>query len=247
MPPDRRAEARETVADVLRSVAFGARERAVRINALDGDAWERDLAALPLECVDLIVVPKVERPERLRALDAALEGRSVRLILSIETPRGLFAALPIADASPRCAGLFFGPGDYTMQTGGALTEQALHVPRALIAAAAGAAGVQAIDAPYLLAIKDVAATRADALAGRALGYSGKVVFHPAQIAPINDAFSPTAAEVAQARTIVRAYRDAAARGEAVAYAEGAFIAPDLVPRMERVIAVAAALEEQEPR
>jgi citrate lyase beta subunit len=76
------------------------------------------------------------------------------------------------------------------------------------------------------------------LAARELGFSGKVVFHPDQIAPVNSAFTPDAEEVVKAERFVLAYRDAAARGESVALVDGEFIAMDLVPRMERVIAVA---------
>jgi citrate lyase beta subunit len=100
-------------------------------------------------------------------------------------------------------------------------------------------GAQALDAPYLLGLRDVEGTRADALAARELGFSGKVVFHPDQIAPINAAFTPSAEEVAKAERFVAAYREAAARGEAVAHVDGEFIAMDLVPRMERIIALAA--------
>ncbi len=76
-------------------------------------------------------------------------------------------------------------------------------------------------------------TRADALAGGELGFSGKVVFHPDQIAPINAAFTPDAGELARATRFVAGYR------EAVALMDGEFIAMDLLPRMERIIALAA--------
>lgn len=115
------------------------------------------------------------------------------------------------------------------------------MPRAVIAAAAGAAGLQALDAPYLLGLRDVEGTRADAEAARELGFSGKVVFHPDQIAPVNAVFTPDAAAVAHAECYVVAFREASARGENVAYVDGEFIAMDLVPRMERLLATARAV------
>ncbi|MBS7790884.1 CoA ester lyase [Roseococcus sp. SDR] len=237
VPPSRKEEARATIAAVLREVHFGRRERAVRINGIGTEDFARDLAALPLDHLDALLVPKVESAAQLQQLDAALAGRDIGIIATLETPRGVLNALAIADASPNLVGMFFGPGDYTLQTGGALTARALEFPRATIAAACGAVGIQAIDAPYLLGLRDVEATHADALAAKELGFSGKVVFHPDQIAPINAAFTPDAAEVEKARRFVAAYAQAAARGEAVALVDGEFIAMDLVPRMERIIAL----------
>lgn len=240
VPPGRKAEARANIAAVLREVDFGRRERGVRLNAVGTAEFAQDLAALPWDRLDAVLVPKVERPEQLRELDARLAALApgIAVIATIETPRGVLSALAIADASPRLAGLFFGPGDYTLQTGGALTRRGLEFPRATIAAAAGAVGIQPLDAPFLQGLRDVEGTREDALAARELGFSGKVVFHPDQIAPVNAAFTPDAAEVARARRFVAAYREAAARGEATALVEGEFVAMDLVPRMESLIALA---------
>ncbi|MBX9751825.1 MAG: CoA ester lyase [Roseococcus sp.] len=237
VPPSRKEEARATIAAVLRELDFGRRERAVRINGIGTEDFARDLAALPLDHLDALLVPKVESAAQLHQLDAALAGRNIGIIATLETPRGVLNALAIADASPNLVGMFFGPGDYTLQTGGALTARALEFPRATIAAACGAVGIQAIDAPFLLGLRDTVGTHADALAAKELGFSGKVVFHPDQIAPINAAFTPDAAEVAKAQRFVAAYREAAARGEAVALVDGEFIAMDLVPRMERIIAL----------
>lgn len=240
VPPQRKEEARAAIRQALTTLDFGRRERAVRINGVGTPEFERDLASLPWDSLDALMVPKVEAPDQLRQLDARVAslsgGQRVAVIATLETPRGILNALPIADASPNLAALFFGPGDYTLQTGGALTPRVLDFPRHVIAAAAGAVGAQAIDAPYLLGLRDAAGTKADALAARELGFSGKVVFHPDQIAPVNEAFTPTEAEVEKCRRYVAAFRDAAARGENVALMDGEFVAMDLVPRMERTIA-----------
>jgi len=240
VPPARKAEARAAVAEALRGLDFGRRERVVRLNAVGSEEFRADMAALPLDMLDAVLVPKVEGAAALRALDGALAGTAVRVIATLETPRGVLNALAIADASPRLIAMFFGPGDYTLQTGGALTARALEFPRATIVAACGAVGIDAIDAPYLLGLRDAGATLADALAAKELGFSGKVVFHPDQITPVNAAFTPDAAAVARARRYVAGYREAQARGEAVALVDGEFIAMDLVPRMERLIALAEA-------
>jgi citrate lyase beta subunit len=242
--PSRKAAARETAAAVLRAGPFGRRERIVRLNAAGTEAWADDLTALPWDCIDTVIAPKVESVEAVHLLDRRLPA-GIALILSLETPRGVLQALPIAEASARCTGLFFGPGDYTLQTGAALTASALAFPRAQVAAAAGAIGAQAIDAPYLLGLKDPEGTRADAEIARELGFSGKMVFHPAQIAPVNKVFTPDAAAVAKAERFVLAYKNAAERGEAVAYVDDTFVAMDLVPFMERLLATAREAAEAE--
>lgn len=239
VPPARKAEARAVIAEALRTLDFGRRERVVRVNAIGSPDFEADLAALPLDRIDAIMVPKVESAAELQALDARLADHpGLGTIVMLETPRGVLRALDIAEASRRTLALFFGPGDYTLQTGGSLTPATLAMPRAVIAAAAGAAGIQALDAPYLLGLRDAEGTRADAEIARELGFSGKVVFHPDQIAPVNAVFTPDARTVAHAERYVAAFREAAARDENVAYVDGEFIAMDLVPRMERIIAIA---------
>ncbi|MFM7777876.1 MAG: HpcH/HpaI aldolase/citrate lyase family protein [Alphaproteobacteria bacterium] len=244
VPPARKAEARAAVARAVTELSFGRSEKAVRLNAIGSADFAADMAALPWAQLDAVMLPKVERPADLQKLDAALDdaapGRDIAVIATLETPRGILNALQIADASPRLAAFFLGPGDYTMQTGGRITPRVLEFPRQMLVAAAGAVGAQALDAPYLADLRDVAATRQDAEAARELGFSGKVVFHPDQIAPVNDAFTPSADEVAQARRYIAAFQAASAKGENLAYIDGTFIAMDLVPNMERIVALAEA-------
>jgi citrate lyase beta subunit len=244
VPPARKVEARAVVAQALTELSFGRRERAVRLNAIGSADFIADMAALPWARIDAVMLPKVERAEDLQQLDAALDaaapGRDIAVIATLETPRGILNALQIADASPRLAAFFLGPGDYTMQTGGRITPRVLEFPRQMLVAAAGAVGAQALDAPYLADLRDVVATRQDAQAARELGFSGKVVFHPDQIAPVNDAFTPSAEEVAKAKRYIAAFQEAAAKGENLAYVDGTFIAMDLVPNMERIVALAEA-------
>jgi citrate lyase beta subunit len=244
VPPARKPEARAVVARALTELSFGHRERAVRLNGIGSADFAADVAAMPWAEIDAVMLPKVERAEDLQKLDAALEqtspGREIAVIATLETPRGILNALQIADASPRLAAFFLGPGDYTMQTGGRITPRVLEFPRQILVAAAGAVGAQALDAPYLADLRDVAATRQDAEAARELGFSGKVVFHPDQIAPVNEAFTPSVEEVAKARRYIAAFQEAAAKGENLAYVDGTFIAMDLVPNMERILALAEA-------
>ncbi len=242
-PADKLA-ARKAIAEALRTLDFGHRERLVRINAVGTAEHAADLAALDLAHIDALFVPKVESADQLRALARSLEAAEARtprqarieIVATIETPRGLLRALEIADATPRTTALFFGSGDYTAATGSAVTERALAVPRALIVAAAAAAGIEAIDAAEFSDVKNASAAHADALIARELGFAGKLVFHPNQLAPVNAVFTPTAAEVAHATRIVEAYRNAVRDGRGTAVVDGTFIAVDIMLMAERVLA-----------
>jgi citrate lyase beta subunit len=241
-----KAAARACIAEALGTLDFAGRERLVRVNAANTRDFQADLDALQLDRLDAIFLPKAEGPGDVTKLAAWLDasesgvGRAhaVDIVVSIETPRGLLNALAIADASERTSALFFGSGDYAMATGSAVTERSLAVPRALIVAAASAAGLQAIDAAYFAAVKDAEATRADALLAKELGFRGKLLFHPNQIDVCNEVFSPTPAEIARAQTIFAAWSAAQRDGHGTALVDGQFIAVDIALMAERTLAVA---------
>ncbi|MEZ5857230.1 MAG: CoA ester lyase [Hyphomicrobiaceae bacterium] len=244
--PEQKAAARVAVTEALASLDFGGRERIVRVNAVDSDEHGKDLEALDVSRIDAIFLPKVESGRQVEALGFWLDeqgtrrpgGKPVEIIATIETPRGLMKALEIAEASARTTALFFGSGDYTAATGSAVTERSLATPRALIVAAAAAVGIEAIDAAYFTAVKDVEATRTDAFIARELGFAGKLVFHPSQIAVANEVFTPSAEEIARARRILDAWGEAQRAGRGTAYNNGEFIAVDIAIMAERVLAKA---------
>lgn len=253
VPPAAKGEARDAVAQALRELAPAGTERCVRINSLACGFGADDLAALPLDRLDSIMVPKVESAEGLLDVQRLLEAldcdhgraRPLELVVMLETPRGILQALQVAEASARTTALFFGSGDYTAATGGALTATGLLYPRSVVAAAAGAVGAQAIDAAYFQDVRDAEATRVDALAARELGFAGKVVFHPNQVAVANEVFTPTPAEIDRAQRIVAGYRDALAQGHGTAVAGGVFVAIDLVAPAERLLRRAARVRERD--
>ncbi|WP_066641581.1 HpcH/HpaI aldolase/citrate lyase family protein [Bordetella sp. H567] len=227
-------------------------ERCVRINALDTPYGADDLAALPFDRIDSVMVPKVESADMLREVDARLSAlhadrgrdRPIELIALIETPRGVLRALDIADAVPRTTALFFGSGDYTSALGAEVTDATLHYPRSVIAAAAAAAGMQAIDAAFFGDVRNAQATRQDALAARAMGYAGKVVFHPNQVDVVNDVFSPSPAEIARAQRLIAAYEAQLALGHGTSAVDGLFVAVDLVAPARRLLRLAETLRQR---
>jgi len=242
---EQKPAARVAIREALATLDFGRRERSVRVNAVGTPEHDADLASLDIANIDSLFVPKVENAEQLQRLaiwlDAAEQRRPgrerpVEIIATIETPRGLFNALAIAEATQRTTALFFGSGDYTVATGAAVTQRTLAVPRALIIAAAAAQRIEAIDAAYFLSVKDVDATRADALIARELGFAGKLIFHPSQIAVANEVFTPSAAEINRAHRIIEGYNAARAEGRGTAYVDGEFIAVDIALMAERTLA-----------
>jgi citrate lyase subunit beta/citryl-CoA lyase len=251
VPPAEKGRARECVARALIDMPREARERCVRINGLDTPYGADDLASLPFDVIDSIMVPKVESPSALLALEQRLVARcgdrSIELIVMLETPRGILNALAIADATRRTTALFFGSGDYTSATGAAVTDTALHYPRSVVTAAAAAAGMQAIDAAFFQDVKNAEATRRDAVLARELGFIGKVVFHPNQVAVANEVFSPTRAEIDRARLVVSTYRESLEKGHGTSVTQGVFVAVDLVPPAERLLKMAAILAAREGR
>jgi citrate lyase subunit beta / citryl-CoA lyase len=176
---------------------------AVRINGVATEWWEDDLAAAAH--ADVIVVPKVESVDAVRRVAERLpEG--VGLEVQIETTRGLIEVERIAAFGPPLEALVFGPGDFAaslgvpvLTIGAGASEYAM----ARIAVAARAYGLQLVDGPYAV-LDDESTLRRSAGAALALGYDGKWVVHPSQIAPVNEVFTPSDAELERAREILTA-------------------------------------------
>lgn len=245
--PSMKGAARENVRRALRTLAFPGKELAVRLNGLDTPWFLDDLLALEGLPVQSVVVPKISRPEEVAVLDtllAQLELRGgpagVTLQLLIESARGLEAASEIAAASPRIVSLIFGAADYTADTGIAFTRTGLWYPRARLATAAAAAGVQALDHVHV-ALDDDAGLRAEALEARELGFHGKWAIHPRQIAVINEAFVPSPQELREAKRLIRTYEAAKSSGQGAIAVDGMMVDEATVKIMARRAAIAQRL------
>jgi citrate lyase subunit beta / citryl-CoA lyase len=176
---------------------------AVRINGVGTAWWEDDLKAAAH--ADVIVVPKVESVDEVQRVAERLRP-GAGLEVQIETARGLVEAERIAAFGPPLEALVFGPGDFAaslgvpvLTIGAGASEYAM----ARVAVAARAYGLQPIDGPYAVLDAETELRRSSA-AALALGYDGKWVIHPSQIDPVNEVFTPSAAELERARTILAA-------------------------------------------
>ncbi len=205
---------------------------ALRVNCQRNAHGLADLDALNAAALrlDAVVLPKVESAAEVsQALDK-LFGEPLVVCL-IETVLGVRFAHEIAAASPQVAALVFGGFDLSAETGGEPTWDALLWPRTQVVHACAAAGVQALDQPYI-DLDNAAGLEAECARVRALGFVGKVAIHPKQCTTIKTAFQPTAAQVERAQRIVSAFE--AAQGN-VANVNGQMIDVPMYRSAQRVL------------
>ena len=227
----------------------------VRINALSTELGYGDLCAVVQRGVDGVMLTKVDGPDQIKIADwlitqlereRGLAQCSVDLLPLIETGAGLASAEAIARASPRVRRLAFGAGDFTLDMGirWSREETELVSFRSALLLASRAAG---IESPIDLAWIDI--EDGDGFAnslrwGSTLGFQGKLCIHPSQVEPINRAFSPSTDDVAKARHVVAAFREAESRGSAAFALDGALVDYAIVFKAERVLERAALVEER---
>lgn len=203
--PADKAAARQTALDWMAKPGNGRLVRVLRINAPGTAFGLEDLLALvrsPAE-PDLILVPKTDSADTLRLIDGLLteSGKAARLVALIESARGVAMAEAIAQSTPRLDALFFGAADLAADLGAEVAWEPLLSARSRVVNAAALAGIAAIDSPFF-ALADEAGLRAEVAAAVRMGFTAKAAIHPRQIAPINDALTPTPEQVAEARLIL---------------------------------------------
>ena len=245
--PDSKAEARKNVVRAVKELDWQGRPTLYRINSLDTPYFYRDIIEVVEEAgdrLDLILVPKAERPEDLAALDtlltsvelnAGLEKNKVKLEAQIETALGLTNIDAIARATPRLEALHFGPGDYAASIRmpqisiGTMDEwdeaypgHRFHYAMHRIVVAGRANALRAIDGP-VADYRDEEGLRKSCLRARSLGFDGKWCIHPQQVEIVNEVFSPTEGEIEWAKKVVSAYEEANAAGSGAISMDGQMI------------------------
>ncbi len=227
--------------------------RYVRVNAVGHERMHADFAAVIRPGLEGLALPKVETPDQVKTVEQILARRepemkipagSVRLLIAIESPRGLINAQAIATASPRVIGLMFGAEDFGKELGLPVNREAeardLIYARSSLVVAGAAAHLQIIDGVWP-DIKDAEGLHRYALQARRLGFTGMSLIHPGQIDTINAVFSPTKEEVAYAEQVVRAFEEAQARGDGSVALGGQLIDLPIVERARRTLELAKAL------
>ena len=227
--------------------------RYVRINAAGHEYMHADLAAVIRTALEGLVLPKVEKPEQVKIVEEILDHResqigvavgSVRLLVSIESPRGLMNAYALATCSPRVMGLIFGAEDFGRELGLPLRQEGeardMIYARSAIVTAAAAANVQAVDGVWP-DLQDTEGLKKFALQSRRLGFTGMSLIHPSQVDTVNAAFTPVPEEMDYCRQVVQAYEEAVARGDGAIAFGGQLLDPPIVERARRTLALAESL------
>lgn len=255
--PGEKDTARKLIAEALgRERLADSPTRFVRINAIGHACMDADLEAVLRPGLDGLALPKVETTEEVLKVESILRERepglkiergSIKLLIAIESPKGLLNAPAIAASSPRVVGLMFGAEDFGREMGlpTAREDEARDMiyARSAMAVAAASAHVQAVDGVWV-DLKDAEGLCGFARQSRRLGFSGMSLIHPSQIDPINSVFSPTPEEIEYARQVVKAYEEAVARGDGSISFGGQLIDRPIVERARRALEMARMLGVQ---
>jgi citrate lyase subunit beta/citryl-CoA lyase len=248
--PQSKTAARQQVADAVRAGGFGPREVVVRINGLDTEWWLDDLNVITHARPDAILLPKISSPEQLddviERMIAVGAGHQVRVWAMMETPLAMLHADRIAaaalDPEIRLTAFVMGTNDLAKETRAKLTPgRAGMLPWLMnCVAAARAYGVEIIDGVYN-DLADAEGFAQECAQARELGFDGKTLIHPNQIGPCNAAFSPAAAEVAQARAIIAAFDLPENAGKGVVALDGRMVERLHADMARRTVAIAEAI------
>ena len=253
--PNEKVGARAKVIHALQTLDFGKKTRAVRINDLETVYAYQDIITIVEEAgesLDIIIIPKVKSAKDVWWVDVLLTQiekrlrRSTRIGLEvlIEEVEALQRVEEIALASSRLEAIIFGPYDYAASQGvdtraiGGDTDiypgDIWHYARSKIVIAARAAGIDAIDGPYIN-FKNLAGFRRECILTHTLGFSGKWAIHPSQIAIANEVFSPTKEEVDRARMLDALYKEAQEKGLGAVSYEGQMVDVALIRNARNII------------
>lgn len=249
--PDAKTKARATAVAAAKSGAYEKREVFIRANGLDTPWGDDDIAAIASSGADGVVLPKVNGPDDVRRADKMLRsaGAPDDLVLwaMMETPAGILAAAAIAAASPRLSGLIVGTADLAKDLHCSHPADRWPMLSALqtCVLAARAHGLFILDGVHV-DLDDDQGFEAVCRQGKALGFDGKTLIHPKQIAMANSVFGPSADEVAHAHRLVAAHKEALAAGKGITVVDSRLVESLHVREAERLIAAADLILDLEP-
>jgi citrate lyase subunit beta/citryl-CoA lyase len=260
--PNQKVEARGKVIRALKTLDWGKKTRAIRMNNIETEYAYQDVievAEQAGEFLDVIIIPKVKAARDIFWVDTLLtqietrlrRKRKIALECLIEEVEALINVEEIAKSSSRLQAIIFGPGDFSASQGvragktigGSITTypgDVFHYARSKIVVAARAAGIDPIDGPYA-DFRNPDGYREEALRSATMGFAGKWAIHPSQIDIANEMFSPTKEEVDRARKLEAAYAKAEAEGLGAVTFDGVMIDAASVRIIRNVIEKANAI------
>jgi citrate lyase subunit beta-like protein len=240
----KKSEARATIAKALQELDFGKSEKLARINSI-GSGWEKDdIEAVLSYRPDGIVIPKVESFEHVEWASQIIEAaelkhgwqvNSIRILIGVETAKGILNLKEIA-SHPRLDAIIFGGEDFAASIGATRTKDATELlyARQAVVVACAANDLQAIDI-VTIDYKDIEALRMESEFGARLGYSGKQIIHPAQVEPVQTAFTPNDEAIAHAKRIVETFEASQKEGKGAYSLDGKMIDMPLLKNAQKVL------------
>lgn len=245
--PEAKEAARQQVTDTVKAGGFGAREVFVRVNGVDTPWHADDLSAAAHAAPDAILIPKVSSADTLeligrRLLDMGTDHKT-RVWAMIETPLAIFNILQIAaaarDSETRLSGFVMGTNDLAKDTRARLVPgRAPMLPwLSMCIAAARIYGIDILDGVYN-DIGNADGFIKECAQGVELGFDGKTLIHPDQIEPCNKAFSPSSAEIEQARKMIVAFDLPENKGKGVVSIDGRMVERLHADMARRTVAIA---------
>lgn len=253
--PTEKVEARSKAIHALKTLDWGKKTRAVRVNDLETEYAYQDIISVVEEAgdyFDILIIPKIKSAKDVWWVDVLLSQiekrlhrtRRMGIEVLIEEVEAMINIEEIARASSRLEALIFGPADYSASQGmdsrvieGYVDDypgDPWHYARNKIAIAARAAGIDAIDGAFP-DFKNLEGYRRECVHARTLGFVGKWAIHPSQIEVANQVFSPSEAEVAYARKLDAAYTEALAQGLGAIAIDGRMIDVAVVRSVRNII------------
>lgn len=255
VPPSEKMAARETVRDAILAVAEGGADVYVRVNAWETGFTEGDVEAVAVLGLSGIVLPKAESDADVTRLDAkladleqkrGLKSASIAIQPIIETAKGVLNAQQVGAASQRVRSLVFGAVDYARDMRVHLTREGWEVfhARSHVAMVARALGLVAVDSAWP-GYADADGFLKDCRLSRQLGYEGRVLIHPSQIAPAHSVYGPSPEDVERAKETVVVFEEGLAKGLASVPLHGSMVDWPVYRSARDLLATAELIAERE--
>ena len=241
----KKVEARAVIAKAMKELDFGTSERCIRINSI-GSGFEKDDLASALETKpNAIVVPKIETAEQVRWVSEQIESYelsnkldigSIRLLVGLETAKGIMNLKEIAESDKRLEALIFGGEDYAASIGAMRTKSATELlyARQAVVTACAANDLQALDIVFI-DFKDTEGLRVEAQQGAGFGFSGKQIIHPNQVQVTQEAFTPSDDAIAYAKRVVESFEASQKEGKGAYALDGKMIDMPLLRNAQKVL------------
>jgi citrate lyase beta subunit len=241
----RKAEARAVIAQAMKELDFGSSERCIRINSIGSGLESYDLVAALASNPDTIVVPKIESAEQVKWASEQIERYessfnkmigSIRLLIGVETAKGILNLKEIAEADERLEAIIFGAEDYAASIGAGRTKEGTEVlyARQAVVTTCAANDLQSIDMVFI-DFRDEAGLRVEAEQGAGFGFSGKQIIHPNQVSAVQEAFTPSHDAIEYARRIIESFEASQREGKGAYALDGKMIDMPLLKNAQKVL------------